>query len=115
MLKQLQDQSIILINIMHNFFSPPRYAKRKRKKVSNYLQRLLLVLFVGIIALVGCQSILPVIKEDKVIHLTLWQGVNPPPNWDVLQRLVDKFNQSHPDIQVERSMLGNRISKRPRF
>lgn len=40
----------------------------------------------GILALVGCQSILPGVKEDKVIHLTLWQGVNPPPNQDVLQK-----------------------------
>ncbi|MFS0516198.1 ABC transporter substrate-binding protein [Nostoc sp. UIC 10607] len=40
-------------------------------------------------------------KEDGVIHLTLWQAINPPANRDIFQKLVDKFNQTHPDIQVE--------------
>ncbi len=103
------------MNIMHDFFNPPHYAKRKIKKVSRYFRSLLLVLLMGILALVGCQSILPGIKEDKVIHLTLWQGVNPRPNRDVLQKLVDKFNQSHSDIQVESLYIGQQDQQTPKI
>lgn len=104
-----------LINIMQNYFSPPRHTKRKRKKLPNYLRKLLLILLVGIVAIAGCRAILPGVKQDNVIHLTLWQGVNPPPNRDVLQKLVDKFNQSHPDIQVESLYIGQQDQQTPKI
>ncbi|MBX9258893.1 ABC transporter substrate-binding protein [Desmonostoc muscorum CCALA 125] len=91
------------------------HTKRKRKKLSDYLRNFLLILLVGIIALAGCQAILPGVKQDNVIHLTLWQGVNPPPNRDVLQKLVDKFNQSHPDIQVESLYVGQQDQQTPKI
>lgn len=100
---------------MQNYFSPPWHTKRKRKKLTNYLTKLLLILLVGIVAIAGCQAILPGIKQDNVIHLTLWQGVNPPPNRDVLQKLVDKFNQSHPDIQVESLYVGQQDQQTPKI
>lgn len=100
---------------MYNFFSPSRHAKRKRKKVSRYIRSLLLILLVGILALVGCQGILPSVKKDKVIHLTLWQGVNPPPNREVLQKLVDKFNRSHSNIQVESLYIGQQDQQTPKI
>ncbi len=75
--------------IPHNF-------RRKSKKAQYYLSSLLLVLFVGILALGGCQAIHP----HQVTHITLWHGVNPPQNRDFLQKLVDKFNQTHSNIQV---------------
>jgi len=101
---------------MSKFFSPSRYAKRKRKKIlRRYFQKLLLVLMVGILTLAGCQAILPGFKEGKVTHLTLWQGVNPPPNRDVLQKLVDKFNQTHPDIQVESLYVGQQDQQTPKI
>nr|WP_242057947.1 MULTISPECIES: ABC transporter substrate-binding protein [Nostoc] len=81
----------------------------------NYLRKLLLILLVGIVAIAGCQAILPGVKQDNVIHLTLWQGVNPPPNRDVLQKLVDKFNQSHPDIQVESLYVGQQDQQTPKI
>ncbi|MBG1265653.1 ABC transporter substrate-binding protein [Nostoc sp. WHI] len=83
--------------------------------MSRYIRSLLLVLLVGILALAGCQNILPGVKKDKVIHLTLWQGVNPPPNRDVLQKLVDKFNRSHPDIQVESLYIGQQDQQTPKI
>jgi multiple sugar transport system substrate-binding protein len=52
-----------------------------------------------LIFLSSCQGIGQ--KDDGVIHLTLWQAINPPANRDVFQKLVDKFNQTHPDVQVE--------------
>lgn len=100
---------------MQNYFSPPWHPKRKRKKLPNYLRKLLLILLVGIVAIAGCQAILPGVKQDNVIHLTLWQGVNPPPNRDVLQKLVDKFNQSHPEIQVESLYVGQQDQQTPKI
>jgi multiple sugar transport system substrate-binding protein len=38
----------------------------------------------------GCQG--SIHKGDSIIHLTLWQGINPPVNRDVFQKLVNKFN-----------------------
>lgn len=44
--------------------------------------------------------------KNGVIHLTIWHALNPPPNRDVFQKLVDKFNQKHPDVQVESLYIG---------
>ena len=53
--------------------------------------------------------------SSAVVHLTLWQGVNPPPNRDVLQKLVDKFNQRHPNIQVESLYVGQGDQQMPKI
>jgi multiple sugar transport system substrate-binding protein len=58
-----------------------------------------MVLSLCFIFLSSCQEIAT--KDSGVIHLTLWQAINPPANRDVFQKLVNKFNQTHPDIQVE--------------
>ncbi|MEA5555663.1 ABC transporter substrate-binding protein [Nodularia spumigena] len=78
-----------------------------------YFKSLLLLLLVGILALGGCQTMRT--SETGVIHLTLWQGVNPPPNRDVLQNLVDKFNQTHPKIQVESLYAGQQDQQTPKI
>jgi multiple sugar transport system substrate-binding protein len=49
------------------------------------------------------------------LKLTLWQGVNPPPNREVLQKLVDRFNQSHPAIQVESLYIGQSDQQMPKI
>jgi multiple sugar transport system substrate-binding protein len=54
-------------------------------------------------------------NTDQVIHLTLWQGVNPPPNRDVLQKLVDRFNQTHANIQVESLYVGQPDQQMPKI
>ncbi|WRH66185.1 MAG: hypothetical protein RSE13_21500 [Planktothrix sp. GU0601_MAG3] len=56
-------------------------------------------LSLSLVFLSSCQPILP--KNNNVIHLTLWQSINPPVNRDVFERLVDKFNQKYSNIQVE--------------
>ncbi|MEM7555904.1 MAG: ABC transporter substrate-binding protein [Cyanobacteria bacterium P01_A01_bin.84] len=66
-------------------------------------------------ALWGCQAISLNQKPDDVIHLTLWQGVNPPPNRDVLQKLVDKFNQANPSIKVESLYVGQPDQQMPKI
>ncbi|NJL20626.1 MAG: ABC transporter substrate-binding protein [Leptolyngbyaceae cyanobacterium SM1_3_5] len=61
--------------------------------------------------LTACQPV----PDDGVIHLTLWQGVNPPPNRIVLQRLVDRFNATHPQIQVESIYAGQGDQQMPKI
>jgi multiple sugar transport system substrate-binding protein len=65
--------------------------------------------FVGIflslcLILSSCQQ--ATTKHDSVIRLSLWQSINPPINRDVFNKLVDKFNQTHTDVQVESIFIG---------
>ncbi|MBF2067393.1 MAG: ABC transporter substrate-binding protein [Calothrix sp. C42_A2020_038] len=99
------------------FFSNTRARRTIRKKVLTYLS-LLSVALISIITLItGCQA--PNFNDSSnqsgVIHLTLWQGVNPPPNRDVLQKLVDKFNKTHSDIQVESLYVGQQDQQMPKI
>jgi len=52
---------------------------------------------------------------NGVTHLTLWQGINPPPNRDVFQKLVDKFNREHPTIEVESLYVGQSDRQLPKI
>jgi multiple sugar transport system substrate-binding protein len=70
----------------------------------NWLVSLLLIFLSLSLLLSGCQA--PTQKNDGAIHLTLWQGINPPVNRDVFQKLVERFNQTHTDIQVESIFAG---------
>lgn len=64
-----------------------------------------------LIGLTGCQAR----PSSGITHLTLWQGVNPPPNRKVLQKLVDRFNQTHPTIQVESLYVGQSDQQMPKI
>jgi len=75
----------------------------------------LLAVFALNFILSSCQNRLPSASATDVIHLTLWQGVNPPQNRDVLQTLVDKFNQTHPQIQVESLYVGQSEQQTPKI
>lgn len=63
--------------------------------------------------LLGCQPLSS--NSVGITHLTLWHGVNPPPNRDVLQKLVDQFNQTHPDIVVESLYVGQGDQQMPKI
>ncbi|NJL89684.1 MAG: ABC transporter substrate-binding protein [Coleofasciculaceae cyanobacterium SM2_1_6] len=64
----------------------------------------------------GCQNnFLANPNKPEITQLTLWHGVNPPPNRDVLQVLVDKFNQTHPQIQVESLYVGQADQQTPKI
>jgi multiple sugar transport system substrate-binding protein len=93
---------------------PSHCLQSKHKKAFGYFGRLLILLLATIITVTGCQIIS---NNDKteVIKLTLWQGVNPPPNRDVLQKLVDKFNLTHSDIQVESLYVGQQDQQMPKI
>lgn len=66
-----------------------------------------------LLAISGCAS--PSSVDPGTIHLTLWQGINPPPNREVFQRLVDHFNQAHPDIEVESLYVGQPDQQLPKI
>lgn len=76
--------------------------------------KLLILLMVALLALGGCQVVPSRSDAASVTKITLWHGVNPPPNRDVLQVLVDKFNQEHPDIQVESLYVGQAEQQLPK-
>jgi multiple sugar transport system substrate-binding protein len=85
-------------------------SQRENRLVSKLglLIVLILLLFAG-----GCT---PIDRDrDEVTHLTLWQGINPPPNRDVFQKLVDKFNREHPNIQVESLYVGQADRQLPKI
>ncbi len=54
-------------------------------------------------------------RADQPVHLTLWHGVNPPSNRVVLQKLVDKFNQSQSDVFVEALYVGQPDQQIPKI
>jgi multiple sugar transport system substrate-binding protein len=70
-----------------------------------------------VLLLVGCSP--PQLSSQapnaRPIHLTLWQGVNPPSNRDVLQKLIDRFNQSQSEIEVESIYVGQPDQQMPKI
>ncbi len=54
-------------------------------------------------------------NRDGVVKLILWQGINPPPNREVFQKLVAKFNQQNPAIQVESLYVGQADQQLPKI
>lgn len=66
---------------------------------SGKLSLLVIAVVFSITLLSSCQSYIH--KDTSIIHLTLWQSINPPKNRYVFDKLVDKFNQAHRDIQIE--------------
>lgn len=52
---------------------------------------------------------------SATLHITLWQGIGPPPNRDVFQSLVDRFNEQHADIYVESLYVGHPDQQIPKI
>jgi multiple sugar transport system substrate-binding protein len=98
----LVNPSTLFLNYVFNLTS------RVKKFLFN---KSLLLLLIVTLSLSGCQST----SQSQVTRITLWQGVNPPPNRDVLQKLVDKFNQTHSDIQVESLYVGQADQQMPKI
>ena len=55
------------------------------------------------------------IAPPTQLRLTFWHGVNPPANREVLQTLVNDFNQTHPDIQVDALYVGQPDQQQPKI
>lgn len=75
------------------------------------LSILLILLLWGV---AGCQP-LQARDSDGIQHLTLWHGVNPPANRDVLDNLVAQFNQTHDDIELEALYVGQGDQQIPKI
>lgn len=78
-----------------------------------------LILSLGVLLLLGCQGSAPFTPPgdtaDDAVHLTLWQGMGPPPNRDYFQTLVARFNESHPQIEVESLYVGHPDQQIPKI
>jgi multiple sugar transport system substrate-binding protein len=73
-----------------------------------------LIVALSLLILSGCQLQGDSLPND-VIQLTLWHGVNPPHNRDVLQELVEQFNRQHPQIQVNSLYVGQEDQQTPKI
>lgn len=80
-------------------------------------QRWFCWIWVGILAAIctGCQPQGFVTTPSAAVHLTLWQGIGPPSNQAVFQTLVQRFNQHHPQIQVESLYVGHPDQQLPKI
>ena len=75
-----------------------------------------LLLALNMLILSGCQNSTALTgKNSGIIKLTLWHGINPPPNRDVFQTLTEKFNKTHPNIQVEALYIGQPDQQLPKI
>ena len=91
-------------------------AQTFAKKTENFGFRISrwLALAICLLVLGGCQ--LQGRPDDLGrIHLTLWHGVNPPHNRDVLEELVAQFNRQHPNIQVTSLYVGQEDQQTPKI
>jgi multiple sugar transport system substrate-binding protein len=73
-----------------------------------------MVLGICLLVLGGCQ-VQGRSTPSGVTRVTLWHGVNPPSNRDVLQELVEQFNDRHPDICVEALYVGQQGEQTPKI
>ncbi len=74
----------------------------------------LIILLLCTWCLSSCQTT-PIAANNQVIQLKLWQGINPPSNRDVFEKLVAKFNQTHPDLQVQSIFAGDLDKQLPKI
>jgi multiple sugar transport system substrate-binding protein len=73
-------------------------------------------IFVALILLVIIAGCTPTqLDVNGVTHLTLWHGINPPPNRDVFKKLVAKFNREHPAIEIESIYVGQADRQLPKI
>lgn len=82
-------------------------------RLGGSLNLFLTFLLTATLLLTGCQNITN--SPTNITRITLWQGVNPPPNRDILQALVDKFNHQNPDIYVESLYVGQAEQQLPKI
>jgi multiple sugar transport system substrate-binding protein len=77
-------------------------------------------MFTTVIILISCFLFLfscqqNIQKDNNIIHVTLWQGINPPVNRDVFNKLVDQFNQENSHIHVDSIFTGTPEEQLPKI
>jgi multiple sugar transport system substrate-binding protein len=65
--------------------------------------------------LTGCTALNNSQNEAGVTQLTLWHGINPPPNREVFQDLVDEFNETHQEVEVDAIYIGQPDAQLPKI
>jgi multiple sugar transport system substrate-binding protein len=65
--------------------------------------------------LTGCTALNSSQNEAGATQLTLWHGINPPPNREVFQDLVDQFNETHQEVQVDAIYIGQPDAQLPKI
>ncbi len=61
---------------------------------------------------IGCQANN---INNEITKITIWQGINPPENRDVFDRLIAEFDRTHPDIKVESLYIGQPDGQLPKI
>jgi len=91
------------------------WNKSLKKRLSFSLHQSLtgLLVLLTICLCTACQTIEP--NSSPRVDLTLWQGINPPPNREVFDRLVDHFNKTHPQIHVHSVYAGQSEQQLPKI
>jgi multiple sugar transport system substrate-binding protein len=87
-----------------------------QKVVKKFIKTgLICLLFLNFLLLSSCSSHQTLAGKPEVTKITFWHGINPPENRVVFQELVDKFNQSNPDLEVESLYIGQPDTQLPKI
>ena len=78
-----------------------------------YIVRIFICFIIFCSLVTGCQS--NNISNKNLTKVTLWHGINPLENRIVFNQLVDRFNQTHDDIQVEALYIGQPDAQLPKI
>ena len=89
-----------------------KYRSASKRDRQNYIKTSLICMFMCLLLLSGCSDRK---RAADVTQITFWHGINPPENRDIFQGLVDKFNQSNPDIEVEALYIGQPDAQLPKI
>ena len=82
----------------------------------NLIRASIICLFICLLLLSGCGDRLRKTEANAdVTRITFWHGINPPENREIFQDLVDKFNQSNSDIEVEALYIGQPDAQLPKI
>lgn len=75
---------------------------------------LILGLLCHLLLLGGCSN-LEQATDSTVTKITFWHGINPPENRVIFQKLVTKFNQQHPNLEVDAVYIGQPDGQLPKI
>jgi multiple sugar transport system substrate-binding protein len=76
---------------------------------------LICLLLLTFLLLSSCSSHQTLSSKPEVTKITFWHGINPPENRVIFQELVDKFNQSNLDLEVESLYIGQPDTQLPKI